>query len=167
MTHTFMGMTIEGDIQFGTSPVPQRPKEELAPSITELIDNPAVAGVRWTQYTPYFNDGDPCTFSVHGLEISLVGHEDIVDDYSEPTGFFDEYSESFKTFLADKRYDYPTRSFVPLVSPNPEILAAFRALDGDLEGGAFNDALLELFGDHATVAVRRGQPILVEFYEHD
>ena len=27
--------------------------------------NPDVTGIGWTQYTPHFNDGDPCEFSVH------------------------------------------------------------------------------------------------------
>lgn len=29
---------------------------------------PEVAAVRWTQYTPYFNDGDVCEFSVNSPE---------------------------------------------------------------------------------------------------
>ena len=28
--------------------------------------NPQVKRVWWSQYTPYFNDGDECVFSVHG-----------------------------------------------------------------------------------------------------
>lgn len=32
----------------------------------EFFDkNPGITGVVWTQYTPYFNDGDTCEFSVH------------------------------------------------------------------------------------------------------
>lgn len=27
--------------------------------------HPEITGIQWTQYTPYFNDGDACTFSVH------------------------------------------------------------------------------------------------------
>jgi len=27
--------------------------------------------ISWTQYTPYFNDGDPCTFSVNSPELFL------------------------------------------------------------------------------------------------
>ena len=31
----------------------------------EFFDkNPGITGVVWTQYTPYFNDGDTCEFSV-------------------------------------------------------------------------------------------------------
>jgi len=30
---------------------------------TELFnENPTLMGFGWTQYTPYFNDGDVCTF---------------------------------------------------------------------------------------------------------
>ena len=31
---------------------------------------PEVESVSWTQYTPYFNDGDSCTFSVRELRIN-------------------------------------------------------------------------------------------------
>jgi len=27
--------------------------------------NPAIKAVHWSQYAPYFNDGEPCEFSVH------------------------------------------------------------------------------------------------------
>lgn len=33
---------------------------------------PGVSAVRWTQYTPHFNDGDPCRFSVHDADILFV-----------------------------------------------------------------------------------------------
>lgn len=29
---------------------------------------PRIGAVRWTQYTPHFNDGEPCVFSVHDPE---------------------------------------------------------------------------------------------------
>lgn len=29
--------------------------------------NPDVYGVKWAQYTPFFNDGDPCEFGLHGV----------------------------------------------------------------------------------------------------
>lgn len=31
-----------------------------------------VAALYWDQYTPYFNDGEPCEFSVHELEIAMA-----------------------------------------------------------------------------------------------
>src|ERR1044072_5669755 len=29
-----------------------------------FADNPIIESFAWTQYTPYFNDGEPCIFSV-------------------------------------------------------------------------------------------------------
>lgn len=33
--------------------------------VRPLFDYPGVENIYWTQYTPYFNDGDPCTFGVY------------------------------------------------------------------------------------------------------
>lgn len=41
---------------------------------------PEVEAVTWTQYTPYFNDGETCEFSVNEKYFILVGDED-PDDY--------------------------------------------------------------------------------------
>lgn len=43
--------------------------------------NPNIEAVRWTQYTPYFNDGDPCVFGLHGVECQIKGSEDFQDEY--------------------------------------------------------------------------------------
>lgn len=34
---------------------------------------PEIDHVFWVQYTPYFNDGEPCTFSVHDIYYVLTG----------------------------------------------------------------------------------------------
>lgn len=34
--------------------------------------NPGVYAVRWTQYAPHFNDGDPCVFSVHDFTAAVA-----------------------------------------------------------------------------------------------
>lgn len=41
---------------------------------------PEVGSVQWTQYTPYFNDGETCEFSVHEKYFVLADDED-PDDY--------------------------------------------------------------------------------------
>lgn len=40
-----------------------------------FADSPEVKAVKWTQYTPHFNDGDACTFSVHGPEFALTNED--------------------------------------------------------------------------------------------
>lgn len=41
--------------------------------------NEVVENVYWTQYTPYFNDGEACEFSVHDAFILLKDDEDACD----------------------------------------------------------------------------------------
>ncbi len=81
---------------------------------------PEIDHVFWVQYTPYFNDGEPCTFSVHDIYYVLVGESENEDcegsylytqeDYdtslanlkqvrqycSDPTGWFDAYKAKHK-----------------------------------------------------------------------
>lgn len=50
--------------------------------------NPNIIAVKWTQYTPWFNDGEPCNFNVHTYDLlftDISGDEcqayDINEDY--------------------------------------------------------------------------------------
>ena len=40
---------------------------------------PELDGFRWHQYTPSFNDGEPCEFSVSDVEVRMEGDEE--DEY--------------------------------------------------------------------------------------
>lgn len=42
--------------------------------------NPSVVAIRWTQYTPYWQDGDTCTFSANDPELQLFATEEDEDD---------------------------------------------------------------------------------------
>jgi len=47
-------------------------KEALTNEFKRVFEEwPEVEGIRWTQYTPYFNDGDPCRFSVHTCYVKI------------------------------------------------------------------------------------------------
>lgn len=41
-----------------------------------LDECPEVTGVHWTQYTPYFNDGDACEFNVNEICFHILEDED-------------------------------------------------------------------------------------------
>ena len=45
-----------------------------------------VRAVQWVQYTPYFNDGDPCVFRAYTRGVMLTTDEGEVDDFD-----FDEH----------------------------------------------------------------------------
>jgi hypothetical protein len=39
-----------------------------------LTKHPEAEGIEWEQYTPYFNDGEPCVFNVYEPKV-LIGDE--------------------------------------------------------------------------------------------
>ncbi len=46
-------------------------------------DFPDIKNFSWTQYTPYFNDGEPCNFSVHTYNIEINENWNLEDKYSK------------------------------------------------------------------------------------
>ena len=71
----------------------------LVESIREIMSTyPAVKAVTWRQYTPGFNDGDPCEFSVCGkgvlVDKKVLGLNKIQKEYTFSKGSFYEDFES-------------------------------------------------------------------------
>ncbi|OKI22223.1 hypothetical protein [Streptomyces sp. CB03911] len=161
-TRTFMGMLVEGDINEGDKREEQRPLEDLQPVLQALFDDDGVIEFGWRQYTPYFNDGEPCTFSTSGTWVRTdadadgSGSADLAVDYHPSLG------EIPATYNRETRsYDYGAYE-----GPDEGRYDRAKALAKAIEGGEFLDVLLEAFGDHAKVTVRR-DGIQVDFYDHD
>lgn len=60
-----------------------------------FTDNPQVKAIQWAQYTPGFNDGDPCVFSVTEPQFSLVDDHDMgaaLELGDHEAGFYSRYS---------------------------------------------------------------------------
>jgi restriction endonuclease S subunit len=107
---------------------------------------PDIHSFSWTQYTPYFNDGEPCEFSVNHYFTVYGG---------------DEYP------LYEEISYYP--NWIQRKLDRGEELTEEEKLGqtlGILIGSIDNDTMLALFGDHARVTVTR-EGIDVEEYEHD
>lgn len=119
--------------------------------------NPEVAAIRWSQYTPYFNDGDPCVFGVNEIDaIRFVAGatlpsdaevyygEDDDDDYdgvTAGTAWYEAYGIG-RTWDNDKReYTYEP------------IGRSLEDLDRKLQNMA--DILQETFGDHVRITATR------------
>jgi hypothetical protein len=173
--HTnFLGIPIEGDIIRGSVKPNQRPIEELAPLFQAAFSHPEVWRIGWGQSTPYFNDGDPCIFSVDEVWADPVGNlddlENLEDEYDD-RGWHDgiDYDKRWGEYpYLGWEGEYPNRKKV-LGPYEGEYKAAYDdllALSEALESEAFDDVLLDKFGDHAKIVVYRDR-ISVEFYEHD
>jgi hypothetical protein len=117
-------------------------KALLAEEFRKFFDaHPEVEAIRWEQYTPYFNDGDACVFSVHDFCVRTkdMGEEGKDERHSEEWG----------------------RSAWELKGEALE--EDFRRLCKEAHD---DDVLLALFGDHVQVTASR-TGFDVDEFSHD
>lgn len=165
------GRPVTGDIRQSESRAEQWPDEQFLPLLDALLDVHRVEAVRWSQYTPYFNDGDPCVFSVREAEVRFS--EDETDD--EEDGDTDEEVEDDE----DDEDDYDRGDFVSIYdmtdydpktresTVEPQFTNAYKVLKAFNDAvDHFEDLLRTSFGDHAEItATKKG--FNVGEYSHD
>jgi hypothetical protein len=124
-----------------------------------FIQYPQVKSFSWTQYTPYFNDGDSCTFNVNTDYISING------DHIDDCDWYDE-----KNVTNWGTYDRNTRDYIGKVEvDNPKYnktLSEATDMIVDFLGKFNNDFYSSKFGDHVKITVTR-EGVEKEDYEHD
>jgi hypothetical protein len=164
----FLGIPVQGDITRGSDRVEQKPIEELQPILQAVLNDPTIIEFGWRQYTPYFNDGEPCEFSAHSVWVRTETDRDVDEyeleaAYSHPslgqmTGgeWVDDPDRPGRRKKIGERYEGSDQARYERCI----------ALNHAIEGGHFEHVLLDAFGDHARVTVRRDD-IEVEFYHHD
>ncbi|AOE43817.1 hypothetical protein SEA_BANTAM_128 [Gordonia phage Bantam] len=159
---TLLGRPIRGDISHysGKKIVEQKPIEMLLDALDTLFADPYVVSVRWKQYTPYFNDGDPCEFGVNDIGVRFADTADDAGDYED--GYIDAWSirfdRQYRVARDGKDSEYPGIS--------DELHDAIAALNDAVAGGAHEVDLRKFFGDPAEVTATR-EGFDVEFYDHD
>lgn len=129
---------------------------EVAPIIGDFLvewlkKNREIAEIRWYQYTPYFNDGDACLFTVHdpafvpASESLMEDPPQHDDDLDRPGRYIDHW-------------EYGAEKLVPSLKKKveEELLPLF-AVDRVME---------EAFGDHVLV-VATADGVSVEAHDHD
>lgn len=109
---------------------------------------PRIKSLTWTQYTPYFMDGDVCEFSVNGVEFATDENEDIESyrEFDNEDGNFSAELYSLKKLVTSKEF-HLCEKMAAIISDNEELME-------------------DLFGDHVIVVLRE-IGIVVEEYEHD
>lgn len=164
MTRQFMGIDVAGDYTHGRSYYDQRPMSELVEYFRAAFEK-GIKAIAWTQYTPYFNDGEPCEFGVGDwsftsnpkvasawLNEAAGDEEDAYDDNGDPI------TEYFRTDFYHYEAPWSDRY------PHPD---GFKKDDIELpDAGAFEQVLNETFGDHTTVVVTP-ERVVQFYYEHD
>jgi len=131
--------------------------QEMANDIFDAF--PVVRAIQWTQYTPYFNDGDPCYFSVNEARIAL--NEDFMESLqaSEKQCLY-ECRDDFMEF-SYRLDDHPD-------SPTAKVLKKIKKALGEFQGvlNDLSEAMEEAFGDHQQITITR-DGVESEEYSHD
>lgn len=130
-------------------------RKDFAPMLKPLFDksNGKIKSISWTQYTPYFNDGEECTFSVkldYSFEINGENTEEI-----------DALDWRIRRHLQGETEKYPLQPEwdIELYKLVEEIQSVLSSIDDEF--------YKDLFGDHVRVTVNENGSIETEEYEHD
>lgn len=127
---------------------------------------PFVKAICWTQYTPYWNDGDTCEFDVYDTFFSTEEQEGVF--YDEEDYIFQpyhSYKEEIKSMkeLSKKYPDTESYKQLPILSEQEWNVSKDLF---DMIGSIDKEIMEEMFGDHVYVLVTKAG-IEVEEYEHD
>ena len=118
--------------------------------------NPAINLITWTQATPYFNDGEPCEFSVHYLEPMT---KELYDEWAEEGGWPEEFSLASRDYVA-KRADGTDYSWNDCPWELPDETWTQEEINNaacirDINNKAMEHIFLAMFGDHVQVVATR------------
>ncbi len=192
---TFEGRPINGKISHYSEKnlKEQHDPSELVAALDALFAFPEVVAVRWTQYTPYFNDGDACTFDVYEARTKLTDTPEEAGDYEDgfitssgdfPPNYFDTHAYS-KSRPKPGGKPWDTESYQPEGTlpvdwndqrvyvngvERTDIQAAMKTVEKLINGGHHETILYRKFGDPAEVTVVRegdGYKFDVEYYDHE
>lgn len=128
--------------------------------------NPAITAVIWTQYTPYFNDGEVCEFSVGDPYFTNASDEQMEDiaSYGEYEGEEEGvWSEADWILTGDSQYCIDRRKEMNLDGVDARSVSKFSKL---IQSSEMEDVMQAMFGDHVRVVATRAG-FAVDDHDHD
>jgi hypothetical protein len=141
--------------------------------------NPELKSFSWTQYTPYFNDGDECVFSANTDYISINDseHEESIyevrqflDTLHNPQKEINRIIKRIEECKANKySYDYLESEIKTIQNGSIEETRNKLSILEDINqilSSIDNDSYRSIFGDHVRVTVTK-DGWSTETYEHD
>ena len=122
----------------------------------EFFDkNPNVTAIVWTQYTPFFNDGDTCEFSVNEPTFTNAPDPENVR-WGEYEGDEEVAADGSKIFTWEGWGQCPDNL-------NKDMCNAFSRM---IQSSEMEDVMKAMFDDHVKVVATR-EGFDVEDYDHD
>ena len=126
---------------------------EVVEQSTKLFENyPNLVAVRWLQYTPAWNDGDACEFTVSDVGFRFEDTEEDKGDYED--GFLNVWAITYPL-------DYDKEPITRFISKSSQC-------SGLTEFSTFicnSEHILEsVFGNNQTITINRDLSVEVESY---
>lgn len=132
---------------------------------------PKIKAIAWNQYSPYFNDGDECTFSVHEVYVlSFVPEsvDSLDDDYDDEDDYDEDDEDSEKPVETPEEKanriiigDYSNSNHELLT---PKELSACHAVRQFISNN--EDLMHDLYDNHSTI-ILTASGAQVSDYDHD
>jgi hypothetical protein len=141
---------------------------------------PEVRSVKWSQYTPYFNDGDTCHFGVNEFEAVVVSTEALKAEIEEKkrltieaanaaeykkAQLLKEEVEDLQNQLNNEDDCDGNSAWSLSRKKDPRLIALGEALN-NIERELLHDVLESVFGDHVEVIATR-EGFKTREYNHD
>jgi hypothetical protein len=159
----FMGIPIEGSIVGTRKYVDQRPITDLFEQFQKAFAS-GVKAITWTQYTPYFNDGETCEFSVGDYHVTTndrVASSWLNEEFPDAEDYEDDYRD--EGFWG---YNKPWVGYKGTEYPHPDGITVEQWPNLDISDASYEHTMLETFGDHTQVVVTPSRVVLFS-YEHE
>ena len=159
-----------------------------------FANNPQLVSYSWTQYTPYFNDGDECVFRCQGdyptvvivvddgvlgynsnsgeLELDgeeLESAEDILRQFKNLGGGVDSFSKNGKIYAFDTQANTVTVNGekIKTYDEHRKVFDGLEKVVGKFLGAFEDEDMKTMFGDHMRVTVHSDGTIETDEYQHD
>jgi hypothetical protein len=117
--------------------------------------NPKCTGIIWTQYTPYFNDGDTCEFNVHEPSFTNAPDPESVK-WGEYDGDEETAADGSEIFVYDGWGSFPDMFDQ----------TSCDSFSNMIQSSEMEDVMKAMFGDHVRVVATR-EGFDVTEYDHD
>lgn len=123
-------------------------------------ETPDIKCIHWTQYTPYWNDGEECYFSVNDICYDINRHDSNNDDDID-------YSYEGDRFVVDSYKPDPedVEEELKLYPNRDQAIKNFKSIK-TLIHSIPEDVMQTIFGDHVEVFIDR-DGVRTEEYEHE
>ena len=147
----------------------QEKATELFKEVTKEFfeTNPAITAIKWTQYTPYFADGDPCVFSVNEPTFTNAPVEELenVSAWGEYEGE-DESIWAVEAYALNSTNNYYKEQQEQIAQSGGVDIESCSFISKTICSSEMEDVMCDMFGDHVIVTATR-DGFEVDDYDHD